>query len=146
LAARRLLCLTLAGAALVLAGCNARTVDFSGADTAEGKELFVKECGSCHTLADAATAGTVGPNLDDAFAAARSKSGGDFDKSTFFQITLDQMRLAAPPMPHFDEEPQKLTEEQLVNVAAYVANFAGVTPEQAQQAAGGTTAATTTAP
>jgi mono/diheme cytochrome c family protein len=147
LAARRLLCLTLAATALALAGCNARTVDFSGADTAAGKELFVKDCGSCHTLADAATAGTVGPNLDDAFAGARSKSGGDFDKSTFFQITLDQMRLAAPPMPHFDQKPYDYSEEQLVNVAAYVAGVAGVTPQQAQQAAGGTTtAATTTAP
>jgi mono/diheme cytochrome c family protein len=130
----------------MLVGCNARTVDSSGADTAAGKELFVKDCGSCHTLADAATVGTVGPNLDDAFAGARSKSGGDFDKSTFFQITLDQMRLAAPPMPHFDQKPYNFSEEQLVNVAAYVANFAGVTPEQAQQSAGGTTAATTTAP
>jgi mono/diheme cytochrome c family protein len=137
--------LAFAVTALWLAGCNARTVDFKGADTSQGKDLFVQNCGSCHTLADAATAGTVGPNLDDAFRAARSKSGGGFDESTFFQITLDQMRLAAPPMPHFDQEPQKLSEEQLVNVAAYVALFAGQ-PQQGQQTAGGTGAATTTSP
>ena len=29
-----------------------------------GKELFVQNCGSCHTLAAAETTGTVGPNLD----------------------------------------------------------------------------------
>ena len=32
-----------------------------------GKKLFVQRCGSCHTLADAATSGTVGPNLDKHF-------------------------------------------------------------------------------
>jgi len=29
------------------------------------KELFTNTCGGCHTLADAGTDGTVGPNLDD---------------------------------------------------------------------------------
>ncbi len=29
-----------------------------------GKELFTQTCGACHTLADAGTTGTVGPNLD----------------------------------------------------------------------------------
>ena len=43
------------------------------------KELFVQTCGSCHALQDAATLGTVGPNLDDAFHGAREKSGGEFD-------------------------------------------------------------------
>jgi mono/diheme cytochrome c family protein len=142
--AGRPLCLALIGAALLVAGCDARTVDFKSADTNQGKQLFVKECGGCHTLADAATAGAIGPNLDDSFRASRSKVGGGFDDSTFFQITLDQMRLAAPPMPHFDEEPQKLSEEQLVDVAAYVAKVAGQPVQQAE--AGGTTAGTTTAP
>jgi mono/diheme cytochrome c family protein len=31
-----------------------------------GKELFVDNCGSCHTLDAAGTAGAVGPNLDEA--------------------------------------------------------------------------------
>ena len=90
-------------------------------------------------MQDAATAGTVGPDLDDAFRAARSKAGGGFDESTFFQITLDQMRLAAPPMPDFDEPPQKLPEDQLVDIAAYVATVAGE-PIQAQQGADTATA------
>jgi mono/diheme cytochrome c family protein len=137
--------LALIGAAFLLAGCGGRTVDSKGADLAQGKQLFAKSCGGCHALADAATVGAVGPNLDDAFRAARSKAGGGFDQSTFFQITLDQMRLAAPPMPHFDEEPQKLSEQELVDVAAYVAAVAGK-PQQGQQAAGGTAAGTTTSP
>ncbi|MBK8294888.1 MAG: cytochrome c [Solirubrobacterales bacterium] len=30
-----------------------------------GQDLFVADCGSCHTLAEANTTGAVGPNLDD---------------------------------------------------------------------------------
>src|SRR5438067_331855 len=36
-------------------------------DAAAGKKLFVANCGGCHTLANAGTKGTTGPNLDDAF-------------------------------------------------------------------------------
>jgi mono/diheme cytochrome c family protein len=142
--AGRLLCLAFIGAALLLAGCAGRAVDSESADVNQGKTLFVKNCGSCHTLQDAATAGTVGPNLDDAFLAARSKEGGSFDESTFFQITLDQMRLAAPPMPNFDEGPQKLPEQQLEDIAAYVAKVAGKPP--AETGATGETGATSTTP
>jgi mono/diheme cytochrome c family protein len=137
----RLLCLALLAAAFLLAGCAGRTVDLKSADTNQGKQLFVNKCGQCHTLQDAATAGAVGPNLDNAFFAARSKAGGDFDESTFFQITLDQMRLAAPPMPRFDEGPQRLSEQQLVDIAGYVASVAG----EPVQAAGGTATGSTSA-
>jgi mono/diheme cytochrome c family protein len=34
------------------------------AATGPGKELFARSCGSCHTLTDAETTGTVGPSLD----------------------------------------------------------------------------------
>jgi mono/diheme cytochrome c family protein len=34
----------------------------------EGKQLFVTNCGACHTLAKAGTDGVVGPNLDDLLA------------------------------------------------------------------------------
>jgi mono/diheme cytochrome c family protein len=32
-----------------------------------GRQLFVQRCGSCHSLADAGTTGTVGPDLDEHF-------------------------------------------------------------------------------
>ena len=34
----------------------------------DGKELFVNNCGPCHTLAAAGTDGVVGPSLDDLLA------------------------------------------------------------------------------
>jgi mono/diheme cytochrome c family protein len=139
----RLLCLALLAAAFLLAGCAGRTVDLKTADTNQGKQLFVPKCGSCHTLQDAATVGTVGPNLDDAFFAARNQAG--FDESTFFQITLDQMRLAAPPMPRFDEGPERLSEQELVDIAGYVASVAGK-PIQAAGGSGTAATGTTTSP
>lgn len=46
-----------------------------------GRELFVANCGSCHTLSEAETTGAVGPNLDDlqpdaALAASAIEQGG----------------------------------------------------------------------
>src|SRR5262245_60246769 len=35
-----------------------------------GKDLFVTNCGTCHTLAKAGTDGVIGPNLDDLLAPA----------------------------------------------------------------------------
>lgn len=37
-----------------------------GGQAASGKDIFKQNCGTCHTLADAGTNGTVGPNLDQA--------------------------------------------------------------------------------
>jgi mono/diheme cytochrome c family protein len=34
----------------------------------EGKDLFVTNCGACHTLAKAGTDGVIGPNLDELLA------------------------------------------------------------------------------
>ncbi len=36
----------------------------AGADTGQGKDLFTQNCAGCHTLADAGTSGTAGPDLD----------------------------------------------------------------------------------
>jgi mono/diheme cytochrome c family protein len=34
----------------------------------EGKDLFVTNCGACHTLAEAGTDGVIGPDLDELLA------------------------------------------------------------------------------
>src|SRR5215207_10188751 len=77
---RRLLALSLVAAAI--AGCGGGDAgseepantpqkssgeDSGGKTTtaSAGKELFTAKCGSCHTLADAGTEGTFGPNLDE---------------------------------------------------------------------------------
>jgi len=74
-------------AALLLAGCGSAGY-VSGGNRGAGKQLFVKACGTCHTLADAGTTGAIGPNLDDAFAQAR-ESG--MTSSTFTQVVHDQI-------------------------------------------------------
>lgn len=33
--------------------------------SAEGKQIFTQSCGTCHTLSDAGTSGTIGPKLDE---------------------------------------------------------------------------------
>jgi cbb3-type cytochrome c oxidase subunit III len=102
-----------------------------GANPDRGREIFTQKCGACHVLADAGTAGTVGPNLDDAFRFAREDG---FDESTFYEIVLEQMRIPAPPMPDFDEPGTEntLTERELRSVAAYVSEVAGRPREEPQ--------------
>src|SRR6185312_1144685 len=57
--------------ATVLVGCGS-DVKGDQADLVYGKQLFVQRCGACHALACAGMRGTVGPNLDDAFAESLS--------------------------------------------------------------------------
>src|SRR5438552_2209641 len=85
----------LALAVLLAAGCGTGGLP-KGGDASAGKTLFVKDCGSCHTLADAGTQGTVGPNLDNAFAADRLQR---FKQTTIEAVVLDQIRepITDPP-------------------------------------------------
>jgi cbb3-type cytochrome c oxidase subunit III len=113
--------------AALVSGCGAQTADRAGADVNGGKTLFVEKCGGCHTLAEAGTLGATGPNLDWAFGASREQG---FAESTFFEVVLEQMKIPGngSPMPEFDnpdDAANYLTEEQLKNVAAYVASVAG---------------------
>ena len=83
-------------AALALAGCGTDGLTSEGADIPEGKLLFKQECGSCHTLREADTRGTIGPNLDDAFAGPRMEG---FEESTIEEVVRHQIDYAAAPMP-----------------------------------------------
>jgi cbb3-type cytochrome c oxidase subunit III len=95
-----------AGALIVaLAGCGTGGYVSSGSQ-GSGKKLFVQACGGCHTLADAGTNGTVGPNLDDAFAQAREVG---MTSDTFTQVVATQIKFpisqtstGAPGMPTVD--------------------------------------------
>jgi mono/diheme cytochrome c family protein len=67
-------------------------------DPAAGKSVFAKAgCGSCHTLAEAHSSGTVGPNLDQAhpdyrLATARVTNGKGVMPS--FKGTLSDQEIA----------------------------------------------------
>ncbi len=75
-------------------------------DAAAGKQVFLDSgCGGCHTLADAGTSGTVGPNLDDL--------------QPSFDAAVKQVTNGGGGMPAFGG---KLSDEQIRNVAAYVAS------------------------
>lgn len=126
-----LLALALAAAATAVSGCQGTTTSAEAGSASRGKEIFTQKCGACHELADAGTAGTIGPNLDDAFQYAREQG---FEESTFFEVTLKQMRIPAPPMPDYDDpsdDENYLTEEELASVAAYVAEVSGRPSEEA---------------
>ncbi|HUF02053.1 MAG TPA: c-type cytochrome [Gaiellaceae bacterium] len=74
---------------VALAGCGSGGFSSGGSQSA-GKQLFLDAgCGACHTLADAGTAGTIGPNLDDAFAQAREDG---LTSDTFTQVVAGQIR------------------------------------------------------
>jgi mono/diheme cytochrome c family protein len=114
----KLAALLLVVAALLLAGCGGdEATGFEGANRSGGKELFVANCGSCHTLADAATAGTVGPNLDQAFGYSCRQG---FAEDTVYSVVHDQIDLAQGAMPA-----DIVTGQDAVDVAAYVASVAG---------------------
>jgi plastocyanin len=79
-----------------------------------GKQLFVKNCGRCHTLARADTTAAIGPNLDAAFADAlqigegRNIIGGIVEQQIQYPSTAGLM----PKLP--------LSTRQAADIAAYV--------------------------
>jgi cytochrome c6 len=74
----------------------------------DGKSIFTANCGSCHTLADAGTSGTVGPNLDDA------KPPKD--------LVVQRVTNGQGAMPSFKDS---LDAAQIQAVADYVSSAAG---------------------
>jgi len=79
-------------------------------DPVAGKEVFLgaPACGSCHTLADAGTSGTIGPVLD--------ATKPSYDK------VVDRVTNGKNIMPSFSGT---LSDQQIQDVAAYVSSVAG---------------------
>ena len=75
-----------------------------------GKEIFLGTagCAGCHTLADAGSTGTIGPNLDAA--------------KPSVELAVERVTNGAAPMPSFANT---LSEEQIQEVATYVSAAAG---------------------
>ena len=113
------------GAALLAAGCGTGGPAKGSADLANGQKLFTgtAQCSACHTLAAAGTSGTIGPNLDDAFRAARAQG---LSQSTIENVVLDQIRLGSGAVTGGTPMPANLVHGQdAQDVAAYVASVAG---------------------
>ena len=77
-------------------------------NTTSGKDIFTANCGSCHTLKDAGTSGTVGPNLDQL--------------KPSLAIVQHQVINGGGAMPAFKGT---LTPAQITAVAKYVSSSAG---------------------
>ena len=77
-------------------------------DPVAGKVVFTTNCGACHTLSDAGTSGSVGPNLDDAKP----------DEA----LVVDRVTNGQGVMPPFGST---LSDQQIADVAAYVSTAAG---------------------
>ncbi len=130
----------LAAAALLAAGCGyggAANAGGARPDTQSGQQLFTQSCGSCHTLSAAGTSGTIGPDLDNAFAADVQEG---YPQSVIENVVLDQIRLGSGPGPiatysngklgNFKVQTQMpaniVKGQDAIDVAAYVASVAGV--------------------
>lgn len=106
--------------ALAASGCGT-----TEADPERGRLLFVQNCGVCHEMAQAGTTAQIGPNLDDAFAAARGAGEGG---ETIEGIVKAQVENPRPSNDNpADSMPAEIVEGQdLEDVAAYVGMWAGV--------------------
>lgn len=113
----------------VIAGCGSTS---SNSDPEEfgfqdrGRQLFNAKCGTCHILAQAASTGTQGPNLDDAFAAARLTG---MDNDTIRGIVRAQVhrpQVVNGEYPGVTMPPNIVEGNDLEDVATYVAAVAGV--------------------
>ena len=122
---------------VVLSGCGvAVTGNFD-----RGRQLFVAKCGSCHTLAEAATTGTQGPDLDAAFSQARASG---MDPDTIAGVVKAQVEFPRPANktvghqnPSVTMPPHLVEGDDLEDVATYVSDVAGVPGIKPPPAPGG---------
>ena len=125
----------LAAVALLAAGCGTGGMAGGGGqrpDTQAGKALFTQKCAACHTLAAAGASGTIGPNLDDAFAADVQQG---YKQSAIENVVLDQIRLGSGELATYTTNKKFTTQtpmpanlvtgQDAVDVAAFVASVAG---------------------
>jgi mono/diheme cytochrome c family protein len=83
--------------------------EYADGDPEAGKQVFLDNgCGTCHTLSDAGTNGTVGPNLDEA--------------QPDLALAVDLIANGKGTMPAFKGN---LSDTQIADVAAYVVQATG---------------------
>ena len=121
---------TLGAGGLLIAlasGCGATSsAEITGGFQDRGRQIFNAKCGTCHKLAQAASQGNQGPNLDTAFAAARAAG---MDEETVKGVVLYQIyhpRPSVPGYPAVSMPANIVTGNDAEDVAAYIARYAGV--------------------
>ena len=130
----------------MLAACGTGgSVAGASADVNRGRQLFsgAGQCAGCHTLAAAGSTATIGPNLDAAFAQARSEG---YKESSILDIVRDQIELPGQyPTKQSNPDylqanmPANLVKGQdAIDVAAFVAANAGKQGFVQPQAVSGT--------
>jgi mono/diheme cytochrome c family protein len=102
------------GALLLLFGLALSACGRDDPDLSNGKAKFVEQCGQCHILARAGTAGTQGPSLDAAFQAALAEG---LDRDTVQGVVEDQI---AHPRKGSIMPAGLVKGEDATDVAAYV--------------------------
>ena len=111
--------------AVAVAGCEPS----ENADAERGRALFQTNCGTCHALAQAGTSATTGPDLDAAFAQARTDGMDNDTIEGVVQKQISHPREIEQGANNYDQvymPPNIVTGEDAEDVAAYVAGVAGV--------------------
>jgi cytochrome c2 len=106
---------------LMAAGCGTDDPDIE-----RGRQLFIQKCASCHAMAEAGSTSNIGPDLDEAFSASRAVG---MDSDTVEGVVARQIEFPRPSVAGQAaiSMPADLVEgKDLVDVAAYVAEYAGV--------------------
>lgn len=120
---------------LLAVGCGSTTsAPDSGQSTDRGRQLFVAKCGTCHKMSQAATTGTAGPDLDGAFLAARDVG---MDDDTIKGVVRAQVERGSANAANVTMPPNLVTGNDLEDVSAYVAKYAGVPGAKPPKSAGG---------
>lgn len=110
-----------AAALIALPGCDLQ----ENADTDNGRQLFIEQCGTCHALTEAGTQAEIAPDLDAAFRQSRADG---MDRDTIEGVVEGQIanpRVTDPDDPAYMPA-ELVTGDDAVDVAAYVASVAGV--------------------
>jgi len=120
---RRPLVCVAAGALLAMGAGGCALKGNANISLVAGKQMFVKNCAQCHTLARAQTTGVVGPNLDDAFAESISEGfgRGDIKGIVEQQVLYPATGSRMPKIP--------MTTRDAADIASYVA-YAAARPGQ----------------
>jgi mono/diheme cytochrome c family protein len=115
---------TMLAGGVLLSGCGG-----GEPDTVRGRQLFVSNCGTCHTLAQAGTSAEIGPDLDASFAQARADGMTDSTIEGVVQKQIAHPREVEEGTPDYSRvymPANIVTGQDADDVAAYVGEVAGV--------------------